>query len=95
MDDDKIKAIEEYLRKHFPDAKVANHHDFDRYGHKFRIVVDHDILLFSISTELSSRNTTDKLITILDNYNLIKMLIDNPDSTIVVTSKRIYPVNRF
>ena len=94
MTEEQIVAVHNYLQKNFPNADINDQLDFDRHGHKFSVTTKNEVLLTSISGELSSGYNKDKLIEILENYGLTKMLKEHPESTIIVTSKRIYDVPR-
>jgi hypothetical protein len=42
---DKVQVIRDYLNYRFPVARHDDEIDFDRYGHKFRIVTKDSVLL--------------------------------------------------
>ncbi len=87
MTPDKLQAIREYLFEHFPYAKhLDDKNDFDRFGHKFRIVTKDQVLLTSISRQFIEDNEASEIVKVLDKIGIVDLLKENPTATIVVKS---------
>jgi len=95
MDPDKIQSIREYLQERFADAHHADKEDFDRVGQKFRVTTKSSVLLTFISSELIDDNDTETIISKLDNINLVNLLKENPESTVIVRSSGVSFAKRF
>ncbi len=86
IEPEKIKAISDYLKEHFPSAEHADKHDFERMGHMFRIVTKEHVMLAVVAREFSEDNNLKTILATLDRIDISKLLKDNPTSTIVITS---------
>jgi hypothetical protein len=79
----KMQVIRDYLNYRFPDVRHDDEIDFDRYGHKFRIVVNGSVFLLSVSASFIEDNDTEKLAKALEVLDMIIQLKNNPESTVM------------
>ncbi|MEN8250702.1 MAG: hypothetical protein ABFS32_17345 [Bacteroidota bacterium] len=87
MDQDKIQAIQDYLKKQFPDADHENKEDVQTMSQLFRIVTEEHVMLASVSRELIDDESAEVIMSRIERWDVVSLLKQHPEETVVVTSK--------
>jgi hypothetical protein len=90
----KMHVIRDYLNYRFPVAIHDDEIDFDRYGHKFRIVTKDSVLLLSILASFIDDSDIKELAVALDGLDIVSHLKNNPESTVIIRKSGVSVVPR-
>ncbi len=90
----KMQVIRDYLNYRFPYARHDDEIDFDRYGHKFRIVTKDSVLLLSILASFIEDSDIKELAETLEGLDIASQLKNNPESTVIIRKSGVSVVPR-
>lgn len=94
MDQDKIKAISDYLKKQFPDADHDNREDGQTMSQMFRIVTKEHVMLASVSRELIDDESAKVIVSRIEKWDVVNLLKQHPKETVIVRSTGVNIVSR-
>lgn len=86
VDEDKIKAVIDYLQAEFPDCKIEDWPVAENQAHHFRIAQEKSTLRAEISEEFLSRHDKFSIPDKLRKFTLAEHLRELPSDVVLVTS---------
>ena len=86
VDENKIKAVIDYLREEFPHCKIEDWPVVENQAHHFRIIDEKSAFRAEVSEEFLSRHDKSAIPDKLRKFTLAEHLRELPSDVVLVTS---------